>query len=78
MEAILSSYSIRDLKHEISKRNIHGYWKLKRPGLHALIKENAGKFKNVKDSLGSCCLYTVSVWLNFLGIYRFALKDFGP
>ena len=48
-EKILNSYTIRQLKKEISKTNIKGYSKMKRAELHAIIMKNKERFSHLKE-----------------------------
>jgi outer membrane biosynthesis protein TonB len=48
-EKILSSYTIAQLKREISKTNIKGYSKMKRAELHAIIMKNKERFSHLKE-----------------------------
>jgi len=50
MRNILDSYSVAELKKMISKHNIRGYSKMKKPGILDLMtsKEHKDKFKNIK------------------------------
>ena len=48
-EKILNSYTIRQLKKEISKTNIKGYSKMKRAELHAIIVKNKQRFSHLTE-----------------------------
>jgi hypothetical protein len=48
-EKILNSYTIAQLKKEISKANIKGYSKMKRAELHALIMKNKERFNHLTE-----------------------------
>ena len=46
-EEVLKSYTVAELKKEISKRNIKGYSKMKRAELHALIMKHRQHFSDL-------------------------------
>jgi len=51
MEQILISHSVKTLKSEISKANIKGYSKMKKPELVKLMMQYEDRFKHIKPSV---------------------------
>ena len=75
MRNILDSYSVAELKKMISKYNIRGYSKLKKPGLLDLMvsKQHKDKFKKIKPKFSK-----VVKEIDRKGSkYRKARKEFG-
>ena len=50
-EKILKSYTVAQLKKEISATNIKGFTKMKRADLHAVIMKNKSRFSHLKEQV---------------------------